>query len=135
MRYIKNYISRLNIFENNYYLNGRMGFFVIEGKNSENDIELIREDLIAILEILTNNSKYNTYISDNIEIYLYDNALTIIQDETKIDIHLSEFRNLLKNIYNYIDKTAEYNEVFNDDYKSNKTYVEDHARLSKKYNL
>jgi len=98
-------------------------------------VQLVKEDLVAIKEIL--NKKYNTYYSDNIEIYIFENILTIlyIEEKEQLNIYSFEFPNLLKNIKKYINNVATFKEVSYEEFKPTKTIIEDYIRYANKYNL
>ena len=130
---IANFKTFENVNKYSYEINNHMGLFDI--CDDYNCVELVQEDLTAIKEILHKEKKYNTYISDEIEIYLYDNILTIISSDIKIDINSYEFLNLLQNIHIEYDKVAKYEEISNEEYKATKKNIEDYVRSAKKYNL
>lgn len=116
-----------------YYINQHTGLFVIE--NNIKSIELVQEDLIAIKEIL--NKKYNTYYSQEIEIYLFNNTLYIsnLRTDTTLEIYSNEFENLIKIINSKYKSTSPYNEICDDEFNCTKKNIEDYIRYSKKYNL
>jgi hypothetical protein len=140
MKHIKKFVNNFSIFENNYYyeVNELTDNFVIE--DGEYGIELTKEDMEAISEMLTNEFKtikYNSYISDFLEIYLYDNTLTLIDSsyDTEINIPSSEFKRLLKYINKNINKVAKNIDVFDEPPTVEKEYIEDYIRYARRYNL
>jgi len=113
------------------------GLFDID--NDDCGLELLQEDLTAIREILI-DKKYNTYINESIEIYLYDDTLTLINSDSdnEININSKYFYKLLKSIDKFFDNVPDYEQwtgdKFDDSY-TQKIVVDDSVRAAKKYNL
>ena len=117
--------------------NSHTGLFEID--DDYNCLELLQEDLTAIREILI-GKKYNTYIDEFVEIYLYDNILTLINSDSDIEININSkyFSKLIKSIDKFFYNTPDYEEWTGDKIDNSYTQkinVDDYVRAARKYNL
>jgi len=117
--------------------NSHTGLFEIDC--NDNVLELLQEDLDAIKEIIIDKT-YNTYITKCIEIYLYNNILTIINDDSDDIVYVDSkyFDMLINSIDKYYHQVPDFEEwcgIKIDENDVQKINVDISVRVAKKFNL
>jgi len=120
-------ITRFKLFENNqnnnilelgvitYDINSHTGTFVIE--NDENSVELVKEDLFAILTLLESD-EYIYFDGDVFSMKQEKNYLHLEVDSYTINIPSTEYENLIKEIEKNIEKIADFSDFSDSEYKA-----------------